>query len=47
MWGKAVLTGLYSALGKLPDSGFICCWLWLVHVLPFCDYFWDEGEGRE
>jgi len=24
-WGKAVLTGLYSALGKLPDSGFICC----------------------
>lgn len=22
---KAVLTGLYSALGKLPDSGFICC----------------------
>lgn len=20
--------------------------LWLVHVLPFCDYFWDEGGGK-
>lgn len=22
---KAVLTGLRCALGKVPDSGFICC----------------------
>jgi len=22
---KAILTGLHCVLGKLPDSGFICC----------------------
>lgn len=28
---KAVLTGLHCVLGKLPDSGFICCcWGWCM-----------------
>lgn len=43
--GKAVLTDLYSAVRKLPDSGFSCCWC--VLCMSYCSLNISGIRGRK
>lgn len=43
--GKAVLTDLYSAVGKLPDLSFICCCC--VLCMSYCSLIISGMRGRK